>query len=61
MTETSAEKERKYESIYPLIVERILTFPSSTKCVRKVKNMPPCSYREIHFAIKLCQFHHTLC
>ena len=41
MTKTSAENVRQYKSGYPLIVEWILNFLSSTNFVRKVKNMFP--------------------
>ena len=41
ITTTNAENLRQYKSRLSLIVEQILSFPSSTYLVGKVKNLSP--------------------
>ena len=55
MTKTSAENVRQYKSRYPLIVEWILTFLSSTNFVRKVKNMPP-NFKKMQGIVRIERF-----
>ena len=40
-TTTNAENLRQYKTIFSLVLEQILAFPSSANLVRKVKNLSP--------------------
>ena len=40
-TTTNAENLRQYKSRFPLIVEQILAFTSSTDLVEEIKNLSP--------------------
>ena len=40
-TATNAENLRQYKSRFPLIVEQILAFTSSTDLVEEIKNLSP--------------------